>query len=187
MNTTELLTRARVGTSVLSAKEKLTFPSAALKGHRNFKFSFWNYMAACLLWTIQNSSRARARGDFCIVHNGKVDIPAGLFKGPQKFQIQVLKFHGGFSTLDNTELLTRARARTRARPRGRARAGTSVLSTIEKSTCPSASLKGHRNFKFCFWNYMAVFLLWTIQNSPRARARVVTYGQSRVAVLYCPQ
>ena len=53
--------------------------------------------------------------------------------------------------------------------RARARVGTSVLSTIEKSTFPSACLKGHRNFKFSFWNYMAAFLLWTIQNSARAR------------------
>ena len=93
--------------------EKSTFPSASLKSHRNFKFSFWNYMSTFLLWTIQNSSRtrarARARGDFCIVHNRKVDISVGLLKGPQKFQIQFLELHGGFSIVVNTELLTRAR------------------------------------------------------------------------------
>ena len=97
--------------------EKSALPSASLKGHRNFKFNFWNYMAAFLLWTIQNSSPARARGDFCIAHNRKVGASVGLLSGPQKFQIQFLELHGGFSIVDNTELLTRARARTCARNR----------------------------------------------------------------------
>ena len=65
-------------------------------------------------------SHARARGDFCIVHNRKVDISVGLLKGPQKFQIQFLELHGGFSIVDNTELLTRARADARASARARA-------------------------------------------------------------------
>ena len=62
-------------------------------------------------------ARARARGEACIVHNGKVDISVGLLKGPQKFQIQFLELHGGFSIVDNTELRTRAR-RVTHRPRG---------------------------------------------------------------------
>ena len=74
----------------------------------------------------------------------------------------------------NTELLTRARAPRRAR----ARVGTSVLSTIEKSTFPSASFKGHRKFKFSFWIYMAAFLFWSIQNSS-ARARVRAAARAR--------
>ena len=63
------------------------------------------------------------------------------------------------------------RARARNSPRARARLGSSVLSTTEKSARPSASSKGHRNFKFSFWNYTSTFLVWTIQNSRRARAR----------------
>ena len=79
-------------------------------------------MAAFLLWTIQNPPRARARtgdhghprararGEFCIVYNRKVGASVGLLKGPQKVQIQFLELHGGFSIVDNTELLTHARA-----------------------------------------------------------------------------
>ena len=38
-----------------------TRPSASLKSHRNFEFSFWNCMATFLSWTIQTSgARARA-------------------------------------------------------------------------------------------------------------------------------
>ena len=70
------------------------------------------------MWTIQNSSRARARGDFCIVHNGKIGMSVGLLKGPQKFQIQFFELHGGFSFVDNTELPARARARPRVGLRG---------------------------------------------------------------------
>ena len=119
MHNTELRTRARtrarVGRSVLSTIEKSARPSASLRLHRNFEFSFWDDMSTFLLWTIQNS-------------------------------------------------FTRARARARVR--------SSVLSALEKSARPSASLKGHRNFEFSFWNDMSTFLLWTIQNSfTRARAR----------------
>ena len=60
---------------------------------------------------------ARARGEFCIVYNRKVGASVGLLKGPQKFQIQFLELHGGFSIVDNTELRTRAR-RVTHRPRG---------------------------------------------------------------------
>ena len=45
-----------------------------------------------------------------------------------------------------------------ARARAHARVASSVLSTIEKAARPSASLKGRRNFKFSFWNYMAARL-----------------------------
>ena len=41
----------------------------------------------------------------------------------------------------------------------RARAGSSVLSTIEKSARPSASVKGQRHVQFNFWTYMSAFLL----------------------------
>ena len=74
-------------------------------------------MLTFLLWTIQKSSRARARADarareeFCIAHKRKVDISVGLLKSDQKFQIQFLELHGGFSIVDNTELPARARAR----------------------------------------------------------------------------
>ena len=51
-------------------------------------------MSTFILWTIQNSPTS-----------------VGLLKGPQKFQIQFLEIHGGFSFVDNTELLTHARAR----------------------------------------------------------------------------
>ena len=61
-------------------------------------------------------TRARARGEFCIVHNRKVGASVGLLKGPQKFQIQFLELHVDFSIVDNTEVPTRARARVRARP-----------------------------------------------------------------------
>ena len=54
-------------------------------------------------------ARARARGEFCIVHNRKVGASVGFLKGPQKFQNQFLELHGGFSIVDNTELPTRAR------------------------------------------------------------------------------
>ena len=64
-------------------------------------------------------ARARARGAFCIVHIRKVDISVGILKEQQKFQIQFLELHGGFSIVDNTDLRTRARAR--ASPRARAR------------------------------------------------------------------
>ena len=60
---------------------------------------------------MQNPPRARARGEFCIVDNRKVGASVGLLKGPQKFQIQFLELHGGFSIVDNTELPARARAR----------------------------------------------------------------------------
>ena len=86
-------------------------------------------------WTIQNSQDARARGEFSIVHNRQVGASVGLLKGPQKFSIQFLELHVGFSIVDNTELSERARAR----------GGSSVLPTIGKSARPSASLKGHRN------------------------------------------
>ena len=54
---------------------------------------------------------ARARGEFCIVHNRKVGASVGLLKEQQKFQVQILELHCGFSIVDNTELPTRARAR----------------------------------------------------------------------------
>ena len=66
--------------------------------------------------------KLRMKDRECIVNNRKVGASVGLLKGPQKFQIQFLELHGGFSNVDNRELLTRARARV----------GTSVLSTIEK-------------------------------------------------------
>ena len=102
-------------------------------------------MAAFLLWSIQNSSRARARaaarararGDICIVYTRDVDISVGLLKGPQKFQIQFLELHGGFSLVDNTELLTRAHARTRARPRARAREEFCIVQIRKKPQCNS--------------------------------------------------
>ena len=68
----------------------------------------------------QLPTRARARGEFCIVHNRKVGASVGLLKGPQKFQIQFLELHGGFSIVDNTELPTRARARVTMVTRARA-------------------------------------------------------------------
>ena len=40
---------------------------------------------------------ARARGEFCIVHNRKVGASVGLLKGSQKFEIQFLELHVGFS------------------------------------------------------------------------------------------
>ena len=59
----------------------------------------------------------------------------------------------------------------RARARARARVGV-LLSTIEKSARPSASLKGHRIFEFSFWDYMSAFLFRdNTELLPRARAR----------------
>ena len=63
-----MVTRARVGSSVLHTREKSARPSASLKGHRNFKFSCWNYMAICVFNT---ELPMRAREEFCIVHNRK--------------------------------------------------------------------------------------------------------------------
>ena len=72
--------------------------------------------------------------------------------------------------------------------RAGASAWSCVLSTIDKSVRPSASLKGHRNFKISFQDYMAVVLLCTIQKSSRVRARTRARPRARAwGLLYCPQ
>ena len=42
-------------------------------------------------------ARARARWEFCIVHNRKVGASVGLLKRSQAFLIQFLELHVGFS------------------------------------------------------------------------------------------
>ena len=111
----------------------------------------------------QNRCQLRAREELCIARNRKVSASVGLLKGPQTFSIQFLELQVDCYIVVNTELSESARAPARAR--------IPVLPTIEESAHPSASLKGHRNFQFIFWNYMAAFLLSTIQSSACARAR----------------
>ena len=71
------------------------------------------------------------------VHGQGVGVPVGLLKGPQRFQIQFSELHVDFSNVDNTELPTSARARVTMVTCARALVGSSVLSTLEKSTCNS--------------------------------------------------
>ena len=66
-------------------------------------------MATFRLWTIQKSPCDH--GHPARPSASLKGASVGLLKGPQKFQIQFLELHGGFSIVDNTELLTRARAR----------------------------------------------------------------------------
>ena len=54
--------RARVAVLYYPQCRAPQHASASLKSHRNFKFSFWNYMSTFTLWAMQNSdARARAR------------------------------------------------------------------------------------------------------------------------------
>ena len=82
----------------------------------------------------------------------------------QKFQIQILELHVGFSIVDNTELRTRARAR--ARPWSPARG---------RHVSPRPPLRHHRKIKFicCFLKLHVDFSIVdnTDLRSARRRAR----------------
>ena len=54
--------------------------------------------------------------------------------------------------------------------RGRVTVTAGLTDRGHETDVASASLKGNRNFKFSFCNYMSTFLVWTIQNT-RARTR----------------
>ena len=143
-------------------------------------------MAAFLLSAIQNSARARARarpraralGEFCIVHNRKVGASVGLLKGPQKFQIQFLELHGGFSIVGNTELRTRARARARVRARGEF-----CIVHNRKVGASVGLLKGPQKFQIQFLELHGGFSI--VDNTElRTRARVRARAWR---VVYYPQ
>ena len=120
------------------------------------------------LCIVDNTELRRARAsELSIVHNTQVDASVGLLKDPQKISNVFLEWHVDLCIVDNTELRD---ARARAR-------WSSLLSTIDKSTRPSASFKSHRNLNSVF----------------RKACRLVYCGQyrtptrARVGVLYCPQ
>ena len=69
-----MVTRARAEICIVH-KDK-----SARKGRRMLQFSFWNYTSTFLLWTIQNSQRARARW---VAHppRGSPEILSAIIKG----------------------------------------------------------------------------------------------------------
>ena len=98
----------KVSASVGLLKVPQKFHIQFLELHGDFSIVDNTELATRARARVRARGGARVRGGFCIVSNRKVGASVGLLKGPQKFQIQFLELHGGFSIVDDTELRTRA-------------------------------------------------------------------------------
>ena len=121
--------RARLS-DVMSTPEKSTLPSAPLRSHRNFEFSFWNYMSTMLMWTIQNSvARARLSSVWSTIERST--RPSAPLKSHRNFEFSFWEYMSPILLLAMQNSVARARL-------------SSALSTIECAgavACKSAPVR----------------------------------------------
>jgi hypothetical protein len=100
--------RARLS-DVMSTPEKSTLPSAPLRSHRNFEFSFWNYMSTMLMWTIQNSvARARLSSVWSTIERST--RPSAPLKSHRNFEFSFWEYMSPILALTMQNSVARARA-----------------------------------------------------------------------------